>query len=308
MHGRFSEAALRRRIHMYKIKPFISLLLLGILLAVATACGADEDSSGNQENPNVSTEPQATAAPDVETMPTDDTANAGGGSDITAWLQQVNDDESAAMSQGESLDWGLGYLVYYGDVTELGVDNLIYNALEVHKRLDSGEVTADNLSRGAQNLLDMTDGIVYDPSVELTEQVAQTPEIRQTILDRISQDQSDLSPEEALDTNEVVGIVALNAAETIGRKYLVYTQDSPDDDFTFLGTVIAADAAPQTGGEPYSFQDWNELPLLGDAAGPFWDDLPAGVSGDPANTSEGRPGVLLVSEKSFEEINQGNFN
>jgi len=293
---------------MYKIKPFISLLLLGILLAVATACGADEDSSGNQENPNVSTEPQATAAPDVETMPTDDTANAGGGSDITAWLQQVNDDESAAMSQGESLDWGLGYLVYYGDVTELGVDNLIYNALEVHKRLDSGEVTADNLSRGAQNLLDMTDGIVYDPSVELTEQVAQTPEIRQTILDRISQDQSDLSPEEALDTNEVVGIVALNAAETIGRKYLVYTQDSPDDDFTFLGTVIAADAAPQTGGEPYSFQDWNELPLLGDAAGPFWDDLPAGVSGDPANTSEGRPGVLLVSEKSFEEINQGNFN
>jgi len=212
------------------------------------------------------------------------------------------------MSQGESLDWGLGYLVYYGDVEKLGVDNLIYNALEVHKRLESGDVTADNLSRGAQNLLDLTDGIVYDPSVELTQQIAQTPEIRQTILDRISQDQSGLSPEEALDANEVVGIVALNAAETVGRKYLVYTQNSPDDDFSFLGTVIAADAAPQTAGEPYSFQNWNELPLLGDAAGPFWDDLPAGVSGDPANTSEGRPGVLLVSEKSFEEISQGNFN
>ncbi|MCB8984368.1 MAG: hypothetical protein H6659_11120 [Ardenticatenaceae bacterium] len=297
---------------MKKVKLLLTLLLIG-LLAVFAACSADDNSPNNPDNPNTMDQTTTTALPPTESVPAADTASpadvgaSGEGGDMNAWLQQVNNDQTATMSQGEALDWGLGYLVYYGDISEVGLDNLIYNALEVQKRLDTGAVTADNMSLQAQNLLDLTDGIEYDPSVELTQQVAQTPDVRQTILNRISQDQSGLSPQEALDANEVSGIVALNSADTVGRKYLVYTQDSPDDDFSFLGTVIAADAAPQTGGEPYSYQNWQELPLLGDATGPFWNDLPTGVSDDPANTDEGRPGVLLVSQTAFEDINQGNM-
>lgn len=67
--------------------------------------------------------------------------------------------------------------------------------------------------------------------------------------------------------------------------------------------VIAADAVmPDTTREVYSFQDWTELPWLGDAGGPFWEQLPTGISGDSAATDEGRPGVLLISEQTYRDL------
>lgn len=223
------------------------------------------------------------------------------GEGLDNWLQEVNASEGEILQIGQRLGYGLGYLLYYGDVETLGVDNLIYNALEAHRRRDTGEAA----SPGDENLIELAEGLVYNPEVELTEQVGQSEEVRAAIMERVVDNQRDLSPQEALDSGNVVGIVALPAPESIGEKFLVYTQDSPDAELEFLGVVIAVDASSQSvdSQEVYSFQGWEELPWLGDATGPFWDDLPAGVSDDPANTDEGRPGVLLLSEEMFTEIN-----
>jgi hypothetical protein len=274
--------------------------VLLVIILLLTACGTSDEQEA--------TPGSAGAGLDTETTESAESEAGSGEEALAVWLQQVNSGEIESESIGESLDWGLGYLIYYGSLESLGVDNLIYNALEVHRRLDTGEVTQDNLSQAEQNLLQITEGIEYNSDVALTEQIEQTPEAREAILEHMTQSQRDLSPQEALDSNNVVGIVAPPAPESIGSKYLVYGQESPDADFTFLGVVIAADATSQANREPYSVGEWEGLPWLGDAAGPFWEDLPAGASGDPANTEEGRPGVLLISEETFEEIRAGNFD
>ncbi len=244
---------------------------------------------------------------------TDDNTNQPGPTDtgvnttmneqsLDSWLQQVNNDQIESKPIGQMLDWSKGYLVYYGTLESIGIDNMIYNALEVHRRLDTGEVTRQNLSDSEQNLLDITEGIEYDSEADLTDQVAQTPEIRRAIMEHIVQSQTDLTPQEALDSNNIIGVFGPPAPQSIGSKYLVYTQDSPDAEYNFLGVILAVDATTQANTEPYSVGEWDNLPLLGDAAGPFWNDLPAGVSGDPTNTAEGRPGVLLVSEATFAEL------
>jgi hypothetical protein len=219
----------------------------------------------------------------------------------------INNGELSSESRDGSFEYGLGYLLYYGSIDEIGLDNLIYNALLVHRQLDTGEVTTENLSESQQNLLELTEGIEFNPDIDPTEQVGQTPEIREAILGRITQIQTELSPDEALNANQVSGVVAIPSPDDIGRKYLVYAQDSPDSEFEFLGVVVAADAESEESASPetYSFQGWSALPSLGDAAGPFWNELPAGVSGDPNNIDEGRPGVLLISERTYEEIKQG---
>ena len=278
---------------------FILRALLLVTVLVLAACEPVSDSESEPE-PASSDESPVTSAPD------EGSAVSGAG-DVDTWLQQINSGELPLESRSESFDWALGYLLYYGPVESLGVDNLIYNAQRVNRRLDTGEVTMANLSQNDQNLLELTEGIEFDPDVDPTEQIGQTPAIREAILDRIVTSQADLSPEEALASNEVVGVLAPPAPEALGAKYLVYTQETPDSDFEFLGVVIVADATTDGERETYTFQGWEGLPWLGDAAGPFWNDLPAGVSGDPANTDEGRPGVLLVSESAYEEIKAGNL-
>ena len=279
---------------MRKVKLTCQLWLLAVILIMATGCDDNNDTPATQTDQDLSaslTTTESAAADDT----TSDTAN------INTWLQQVNNGE-VTTTLDESFAWGLGYLVYYGPLETVGVDTLIYNALEAHKRMASGEATPND-----QNLIDLTEGITFDPAVALTEQVAQTAEIRNAILARVVPTQQDLSPDEALASNEVVGFIAPAAPEAIGGKYLVYTQETPEVDFVFQGVAIATDATTQASGETYSFLGWENLPLLGDATGPFWNELPAGVSGDPANTDEGRPGVLLISQGAYEEMKAGNF-
>lgn len=219
------------------------------------------------------------------------------------WIEQINDGTLPKMGGEGELDYGLGYFLYYAPIDSTGLDNLIYNALVVHKQLEDGDIQADSLTHGQQNLLDITDGIVFNPELDITEQIGQDEEVRQAILERLTADQQGMSPEDALEANAVSGIVATLSGEDIGKKYLVYGQATPDADFEFVGTVLVVDASGSGNtGESYSFQGWDSLPLLGDASGPFWNLIPTGLSGDPANTDEGRPGVLLISESTFEEI------
>lgn len=283
---------------MNKVRWSIKLLLVGMLFILLVGCTGADDSNTSQ-TPAASEQGGGLDAPDLTGADTD-------AADIEAWLERVRSGDLPAVSMDESFDWGMGYLVYYGPVETLVVDNLIYNALRAHHRAQSGEATDATTSRNDQNLIELTEGIVFDPAVDPTEQIAQTPEIRQAIMDRIVSSQQGLSPDEALASNEVIGIIAPPVPQALGGKYLVYTQETPDSDFNFLGVVIVADATATGTREPYSHQGWDNLSWLGDAAGPFWNDLPTGVSGDPTNTNEGRPGVLLISEDSYEMISQRN--
>ncbi|MBK8900586.1 MAG: hypothetical protein IPM53_05340 [Anaerolineaceae bacterium] len=288
--------------------------LLLVLVLLLAACGSDDnanepgandtdvDTTMTVESPDTDINTDTDMDTDMEaTAPVDETSMND--QSLDSWLQQVNKDQIESDPIGETLDWSEGYLVYYGPMDSIGIDNLIYNALEVHRRLDTGEVTEDNLSESEQNLLEIAEGIEYDSEADLTDQVAQTPEIRSAIMEHITQSQADLTPEEALASNNIIGVFGPPAPESIGSKYLVYTQDSPDAEYSFLGVILAVDATSQASMDPYSAGEWNDLRWLGDATGPFWDDLPAGVSGDASSTDEGRPGVLLVSEATFDELN-----
>jgi len=288
----------------------VRTLLLVLVLLLAACDSADEpEATPDIIGDNLDTEivEPVESNRDVETAEPDEIEGGSDEASLNAWLQQVNKGEIESGNIEESLDWNLGYFLYYGSLDSLGVDNLIYNALEVHRRLDTGEVTQENLSSSEQNLLEITEGIEYSPDVELTKQIAQTPEVRQSILEHVVQSQQDLSPGKALDSNNIIGVFGPPAPESIGSKYLVYTQESPEADFTFLGVIIAADATSEANREPYSVGEWDGLKWLGDAAGPFWEDLPAGASSDPANTEEGRPGILLISEATYEEIQAQNL-
>lgn len=294
------EAEWIREVYVSKERHIFPVLLLAAMLIFA-GCG-ETNSSQSTQGPTPSDQ-----SPGISVS--DETSTTSGGGEVITWLQMIGNGELPLEKRADSFEWGLGYLVYYGPIETLGLDNLIYNALRVHKRLATGEVTTANLSQNDQNLLELTEGLEFNPDVDPTEQIAQTPEIRGVILERITPSQEGLSPEEALASNEIIGVIALPSPEDLGGKYLVFTQETPEAEFVFLGVIVVADAIIQEAAttETYSFQGWEDLPYLGDAAGPFWNHIPAGVSGDPTNTAEGRPGVLLISESKYEEIKQGNF-
>lgn len=288
----------------------VGLLLLIFALLLSACDGEDQESAANDVDMDMEAETasQMEATEPVATEPAaTEPAEAEAGADEQAlddWLQQVNNNEIEGEPIDGTLTWNEGYVKYYGTMESLGIDNLIYNALEVRRRLDTGEVTEEGLSQSQQNLLDITEEIEYSSEADLTEQVAQTAEIRDAIMEHIVESQQDLSPQEALDSNNLIGVFGPPAPESIGSKYLVYGQETPDSEFEFLGVILAVDAT-MASQEPYSVGEWENLRWLGDAAGPFWDDLPAGVSGDPTNTGEGRPGVLLISEATFDELQTG---
>jgi hypothetical protein len=284
-----------------KNKRILSTLLLLIAAFLLAACDANESDTPQDSGVDEQGNP-------INGDQNDNSGSAGGGGfsgrGIEDWLQRINNDQLPLRNDGDALEWGLGYFLYYLDIDSGALDNLVYNALVVHRQIDTGEISRDSLTQNQQNLLDLTEGLQFDPNVDPTEQITQTPEIREAIRARVVQSQQDLSPEEALDSNQVIGVIATRSIEDIGGKYLVYTQDTPDAEFEFLGVVIVIDASGQVGetAETYSFLGWDSLPLLGDAAGPFWNNLPAGVSGDPANRNQGRPGVLLINESTYDDI------
>jgi hypothetical protein len=270
------------------------LWMVGALLTVG--CGG---TANPQSNRNEATPDQNQNAQDAE--PSDNMQN---------WLRQIRDGDiesynvAAAGDAEQSFRWGRGYLTYYGSMEHIGLDNLIYNGLRAHIRLATGETTADNLPLNNDNLLQITDGIQLNQDTAPENQTAQTPAIRQAILNRVVSDQRTLSPDEALASGEIIGVIAIPSPEDLGAKYLVYGQETPDADFVFLGVVIVADTITRAGParETYSFQGWQQLPWLGDAAGPFWEQIPSGMSGDSVNTNEGRPGIFFVHETQYQAI------
>lgn len=296
-----------------------------VLLAVALLLGGCQESattnnSGKDDadvRPPVATDSEdvgsgsetASDPGDVEVAdPPEATSDQDAGADdeaLAAWLAQLRAGEIAPVNMESDLDWGLGFFLYYSDIDSiraLAIDQIIYHTLVVHRKVDTGEVSEETLTQNQRNLLHIAEEIHYDSNAPLPDQVSQTGEIRQTILAHIVEDQQHLAPAEALASNNVVGVFGPPAAEAIGGKYLVFAQDTPDADFRFVGVILAVDAAGAGSGPSYSHQGWNNLVWLGDASGPFWEDLPLGNSGDPANTGEARPGVLLISQDLYEEI------
>jgi hypothetical protein len=283
-----------------KVKNHGCWFLLAAILLTTACAEMNDDRPAGAETP--------VAGAPASDPPTADIHGIGPSfSQVDEWLQQVRlgeverYHETAVDDANRSLRWALGYFTYYGALETIGLDNLIYNALRAHVRRATGETTAAYRQTNDRNLLQLSDGIQFDRGMAPENQVAQTPAIRQAILNRIVEQQSHLSPEEALASDEVIGVVALISPEDVGVKYLVYTQAGPEEEFVFLGVVIVVDAIRRSGPgrETYSFQGWRQLAWLGDATGPFWQQLPPGLSGDPDNINEGRPGVLLLHEGEY---------
>lgn len=302
--------------HVLRRYAFLVLLTVVLLLGSCNESTSDknggEDSIEDAEPVAAASENEtagdSTASDSGEFDPAEAPGKEDAGADdeaLSAWLAELRAGEIAPVSMESDLDWGLGYFLYYSDIDStraMAVDQIIYRALEVHRKLDTGELNDETLTQNQRNLLHIADGLHYDSSAPLTEQVTQTDEIREGILAHIVGNQQQLTPAEALASNNIVGVFGPPAAEAIGGKYLVFAQDSPDADFRFVGVILAVDAAGAGSGPAYSHQGWDDLAWLGDASGPFWDDLPLGTSGDPGNTGEARPGVLLISEDRYKEI------
>jgi hypothetical protein len=305
-----------KKAHMNKTKskyPTHILWLVGILILVGCGGATESPSPSNQgETTEVGTAPAETVAAPLEATlaPTPEEANPAAADNMEAWLAQIQagDIESYNVSTADgaeqSFRWGLGFLTYYGSMEGVGLDNLIYNALRAHMRLATGETTADNLPRNSTNFFEIAEGLQLDPDIPAENQIGQTPALRQAILDKVVADQHTLSPDEALASGEIMGVIAIPSPEDIGAKYLVYGQAMPGEPFVFVGVVLVVDAITRESASTvqYSSETWDGLPWLGDAGGPFWEKVPAGGSGDPTKTNEGRPGVLFVHEGQYQAV------
>ena len=284
----------------------IILTILLLFVFTLTACESSDDPKGDVDIAN--TAESTTAEPTNMDMPDEkEPEGATTSVDLDAWLQQVKNKEIISDTTGETIAWRLGYFTYYGSLESIGIDNMIYYALQVHRRLDTGEFTPDSLNQNAKNLLEVTEGIQYDSVAPLTDQIWQSPEVKNAILEHIVQSQQELSPQEALDSNNFIGFFAPPSPASVGGKYLVYTQDSPDSDFSFLGVIIAVDGTTHGANETVNIGEWQDMFWLGDATGPFWINLPITGDADPNLTTAGRPGVLLINEETFAEIDGGDF-
>ncbi len=225
---------------------------------------------------------------------------------VAKWLEGVRAGSIEAVNIDTRIHWAVGYFLYYGTVEGIGIDNLIYNALESYRRLGTGEVTLETQSRGDKNLMAIADTLNYSPTGSLVDQIGQTAQIRAEILEHVVESQHELTPEEALASGNVVGMIAPPAPKSKGEKFLVYKQVSADGEFEFVGVVVSVDTAGHGNtGNSYSDADWDNLRWLGDATGPFWTNLPVSAASDPTNLHEARLGVLLINEVVFEEIIAG---
>ena len=131
----------------------------------------------------------------------------------------------------------------------------------------------------------------------------QSEAVRAALLAHVVDSQSELTPDEALASDNFVGVIAVPAPASIGEKFLAYGQASPSAEFEFAGVVIVVDAtSSQNIGNPYSYGEWVNLRWLGDASGPFWEALPSSLPNDPTNVTIPRAGVLLINEAVYKDL------
>jgi hypothetical protein len=120
-------------------------------------------------------------------------------------------------------------------------------------------------------------------------------------------DQSSLSPLEAFQSGQYVGLMANRAPLDRGRRYAVYRVNSPDPATRpeFLGVALTVDCASKETWErgiprqTYNFLGWKGLEWVVESSALMHSLLPTGYSGNPKKLYEGRPGALLVSEDTF---------
>lgn len=121
---------------MSKSNFIVTVIITAFLFVFAGCNGTDESQSG----------PAPADGPIVSLT----------GGNLDRWLAQIRNGEIAtdniATSENGtgSLAWGMGYLTYYGSIESVGLDNLLYNALRVHRQLDTGEVSRGNLTGNLQ--------------------------------------------------------------------------------------------------------------------------------------------------------------
>jgi hypothetical protein len=134
-----------------KNKRILSTLLLLIAAFLLAACDANESDTPQDSGVDEQGNP-------INGDQNDNSGSAGGGGfsgrGIDDWLQRINNDQLPLRNDGDALEWGLGYFLYYLDIDSGALDNLVYNALVVHRQIDTGEISRDSLTQNQQNLLD----------------------------------------------------------------------------------------------------------------------------------------------------------
>lgn len=136
-------------------------------------------------------------------------------------------------------------------------------------------------------------------------------EAKKFIADHLVPSQSNLHPEEAKATGKVVAFGATRSCADLWRiKYLFGIDNPHQPDPRFIGRVMIIDCASQADWEnhlansAYSFKGWNRLPWIIDLSRNGFIQLPTGLTGDPNNTGEGRPGVVVIDESLLGEFYQ----
>jgi hypothetical protein len=126
---------------------------------------------------------------------------------------------------------------------------------------------------------------------------------RESVEQSLTEKQS--SPIEALKSNKISGFIAPRSPNNLFDRFLVYgVEKNQEEKINFLGTALAIDCAAR--------HDWNrrlanwrytemgwDLQWIADVSDSLMKRLPPGLNPDRNDISQGRPGMILVSEENF---------
>jgi hypothetical protein len=132
---------------------------------------------------------------------------------------------------------------------------------------------------------------------------------RRFIADHFTPSQLNLDPEAARVSGKVIAFGATRSCADLWKiKYLFVIDNPTRPDPYFIGRVMIIDCAARQDWEnhlstvSYSFKGWNRLPWIIDLSRNGFIQLPTGLSGNPNNIGEGRPGVVAIDESLLGEF------
>ncbi len=214
------------------------------------------------------------------------------------------------------LEEGFGFATNYagkqgGDEGWVAIPTGIAAGHALHQMVESGAVTLDQLTPGQLRIYELTEGI--DLSAPRLEPILQSPEIWDRFNDLLIEDQSAMTPEEALESDKVIGFIATRSADDLGKKYVLYDVPYPEATPRFVGIVMAVDVAARhdwynnLANLELTYGSWDGLPWLADISPNALEKLyPVNGVLSPTIGDMGPAAALLLSEDRFFELNAVN--
>ena len=224
---------------------------------------------------------------------------------------------------------GVGYGTYYGDERTVGQANLIWQGLKMRFDIRAGDLTLQEVLQDPlqKRIYDLTQGVSFNDESYLLDQVStQENVVYQRLNDVIVENQSNLDPQEALDSGEYIGFVATRSPEDIGRRFLIYSSRTPGAEPEFIGVALSVDSAAKVDwigaineGQPNELRSvyyevggigerkisapaWQDSQFVADISKNIFVQLRNGSGQVTDSVKEVKFGVSLVSEDDFLEV------